>query len=185
MALQIRDIDGPLGAEVSGLDPDRPMSAAELAAVNEAFLRRLVLRFRGMPMTPQQLCGFSRQFGELQPHIAKKYRHPEAEEVVLMINQDAQGNFDKVGAERGVGWHSDLAYDWCPAKATLLHAVAIPDRGGNTSFANMYLAWETMPEDLKRRVNCKFAAYCNGGRQGLNQGITPDPRTAWPTWSTR
>jgi len=176
MALQIRDIDGPLGAEVSGLDPDRPMSAAELAAVNEAFLRRLVLRFRGMPMTPQQLCGFSRQFGELQPHIAKKYRHPEAEEVVLMINQDAQGNFDKVGAERGVGWHSDLAYDWCPAKATLLHAVAVPDRGGNTSFANMYLAWETMPEDLKRRVDGKFAAYCNGGRQGLNQGITPDPK---------
>ncbi len=176
MALQIRDIDGPIGADVSGLDPDRPMSAAELAAVTEAFLRRLVLRFRAMPMTPQQLCTFSRQFGELQPHIARKYRLPGAEEVVLMINQDAQGNFDKVGAERGVGWHSDLGYDWCPARATFLHAVAVPDRGGNTSFANMYLAWETMPEELKRRVDGKLAAYCNGGRQGLNQGITPDPK---------
>lgn len=177
MALQIRDIEGaPLGAEVLGLDPSRALADAELAAVNEAFLRRQVLRFRGAPMTPAQLAAFARQFGELQPHIAKKYRHPEVPEVVLMVNQDDKGNFDKVGAERGVGWHSDLAYDWCPAKATLLHAVAIPDRGGNTSFLNAYLAWETMPEALRRRVDGRLAAFCNGGRQGLNQGITPDPK---------
>lgn len=176
MALEIRDVEGPVGADVRGLDPDRRLTRDELRAIEDAFLRRLVLRFRGMPMSPQQLVAFSGQFGELQPHIAKKYRLPEAPEVVLMINQDALGNFDKVGAERGVGWHSDLAYDWTPAKATFLHAVAIPDRGGNTSFLNMYLAWETMPEDLKRRVDGKLASFCNGGRQVLNQGITPDPK---------
>ncbi len=174
MALQIRDLEGPIGAEVLGLNPDQPFSAAEKKALDDAFLRRLVLRFRGTPMTPQQLCAVSRQFGELQPHIALKYRLPEAPEVVLMINQDAQGNFDKVGAERGVGWHSDLAYDWSPAKCTFLHAVAVPSRGGNTKFANMYLAWETMPESLKKRVDGKLAAYCNGGRLGLNQGIQAD-----------
>ena len=176
MALEIRDVEGPVGADVRGLDPDRRLTRDELRAIEDAFLRRLVLRFRGMPMSPQQLVAFSGQFGELQPHIAKKYRLPEAPEVVLMINQDALGNFDKVGAERGVGWHSDLAYDWTPAKATFLHAVAIPDRGGNTSFLNMYLAWETMPEDLKRRVDGKLASFCNGGRQVLKQGITPDPK---------
>lgn len=180
MAVEITDVDGPLGADVRGVDPDRPLSTQDLRAIEEAFVRRLVLRFRGMPMSPQQLCGFSRQFGELQPHIAKKYRLPEAPEVVLMVNQDANGNFDKVGAERGVGWHSDLAYDWTPAKATFLHAVAIPDRGGNTSFANMYQAWDTMPDDLKRRVDGKLAAFRNGGRQGLNQGITPDAKDRLP-----
>ncbi len=180
MTIKIRDLEGPLGCEVLGLDPTRLLTQDELSAVNEAFLRRLVIRFRGAPMTPQQLCNISRQFGELQPHIAKKYRLPDTPEVVLMINQDEQGNFDKVGAERGVGWHSDLAYDWCPAKATLLHAVAIPDRGGNTSFLNAYLAWETMPEDLKRRVDGKLAAFRNGGRLGLNQGITPDAKDRLP-----
>jgi taurine dioxygenase len=88
-----------------------------------------------------------------------------------MTNQDANGNFDKVGAERGVGWHSDLAYDWVPAKATLLHAVAIPSHGGNTKFANMYLAYETMPEALKRKLDGKLATFRNGGRGGYNQGI--------------
>ena len=180
MALEIRDVDGPLGADVRGLDTDRLMTPEELHAVDGAFLRRQVLRFREMPMKPQQLVGFSRQFGELQPHIAKKYRLPEAPEVVLMINQDERGNFDKVGAERGVGWHSDLCYDWSPARATFLHAVAIPDRGGNTSFASMYMAWDTMPEALRKRVDGKLAAFRNGGRQGLNQGITPDPKDRLP-----
>ena len=175
MPLEIQDIPGPIGADVRGIDPDQPLGADEIRRIEEAFVRRLVLRFRAMPMTPQQLVKFSGQFGELQPHIAKKYRLPEAPEVVLMINQDEKGNFDKVGAERGVGWHSDLAYDWSPAKGTFLHAVAIPDRGGNTSFLNAYLAWETMPEDLKRRVDGRLAAFRNGGRLGLNQGITPRP----------
>lgn len=180
MALHIRELDGPIGAEVTGLDPEAPMTPSDLNAVNDTFLRRLVLRFRGMPMTPQQLVRFSRQFGELQPHIAKKYRLPDAPEVVLMVNQDEQGNFDKVGAERGVGWHSDLAYDWTPAKCTLLHAVAIPSRGGNTSFANMYMAWDEMPEGLKKRLDGKLASFRNGGRQGLNQGITPDAKDRLP-----
>jgi len=174
MALKITDFEGPIGAEVLGLEPETPLSPAELAALNETFLRRLVLRFRGAPMSPQVLCAFSSRFGELQPHIAKKYRLPEAPEVVLMINQDANGNFDKVGAERGVGWHSDLAYDWTPAKCTFLHAVAVPDRGGNTKFANMYLAWDRMPDSLKKRVDGKLASFRNGGRLGLNQGIQED-----------
>jgi taurine dioxygenase len=169
--LTFRDLPGPIGCEILGVNPDVPFTAAELDRVNDAFLRRLVLRFRGAPMTPQQLMAFSRPFGELVPHIAKKYRLPEAPEVVVMTNQDANGNFDKVGAERGVGWHSDLAYDWVPAKCTLLHAVAIPDRGGNTKFANMYMAYDTMPEALKRKLEGALATFRNGGRAGLNQGI--------------
>lgn len=175
MTLEIEDIDAPLGADVRGVHPDRPLRDDERRAIEDAFVRRLVLRFRAMPMTPQQLVAFSGQFGELQPHIAKRYRLPEAPEVVLMTNQDDAGNFDRVGAERGVGWHSDLAYDRTPAKATFLHAVALPDRGGNTSFANMYLAWDTMPDELKRRVDGTMAVYRQGGRLGLNQGITPHP----------
>ncbi len=172
--LEIEDIAGPIGADVRGVHPDRPLADGARAAIEEAFVRRLVLRFRAMPLTPSQLVAFAGQFGELQPHIAKRYRLPEAPEVVLMVNQDEQGNFDPVGAERGVGWHSDLAYDWTPAKATFLHAVAIPDRGGNTSFLNAHLAWETMPDELRRRVDGKLAVYRNGGRLGLNQGITPN-----------
>jgi len=171
MKIQIRDIDGPVGADVTGIDFQVPLADEDRRAIEDAFVRRLVLRFRDAPLTPTELCEFSRQFGELQPHIAKRYRHPEAPDVVLMVNQDEKGNFDRVGAERGVGWHSDLAYEQAPAKATFLHAVAIPDRGGNTKFANMYMAYETMPDDLRRRINGKYARFRQGGRLALNQGI--------------
>lgn len=174
MTLRIEPLGGPLGAEVQGVEAGKPLVDADLAAINQAFLKHKVLRFRGPAFTPRQLCDFSLHFGGIQPHFAKKYRLPDVPEVVLMINQDEKGNFDKVGAERGVGWHSDLAYDWAPAKATLLHAVAIPDRGGNTKFANMVMAYNEMPSDLKKRVDGKLAAFCQGGRLGLNQGtMTP------------
>ena len=76
-----------------------------------------------------------------------------------MTNQDAKGNYDRVGAERGVGWHSDGTFEPVPPKATLLHAVALPDHGGNTIFANMYLAYEKMPQDMKCRVEGKMAVF--------------------------
>ena len=169
--VEIRRLGAALGAEVRGVDPRMPMTSRECQAVEQAFLDHLVLRFRDAPMTAQQLRDFGSRFGPLREHIAKDYRHPELPEIVIMTNQDAQGNYDRVGAERGVGWHSDGTFERVPPKATLLHAVALPDRGGNTMFANMYLAYEKMPEDLKRRVEGKMAIFRLRGRKQQTQAI--------------
>src|SRR3546814_12020090 len=67
-------------------------------SVNQAFLDHSVLVFRDQPMEARQMVQFSGHFGELQPHIAKRYRLPEAPELVLMTNVDKDGNFDPVGA---------------------------------------------------------------------------------------
>jgi taurine dioxygenase len=168
---EIRKLGGPLGAEVRGLDPHRPMEPAVVAWLEAAFVEHLVLRFRDAPLSPAELRDFSRNLGELQPHVAKDYRHPDIPEIVIMTNQDDKGNFDKVGAGRGVGWHSDGAFEQVPAKATLLHALAVPSRGGNTMFANMYLAYDTMPQALKRRVEDLQAFFRLRGRQHHTQGI--------------
>jgi taurine dioxygenase len=169
--IEIKKLGDALGAEVRGIDPARPLAPEDCQAVEQAFLDNLVLRFRDAPMNAAQLRDFGAQFGPLREHVAKDYRHPEVPEVVLMTNQDAQGNYDKVGAERGVGWHSDGTFERVPPKATLLHAIALPDRGGNTMFANMYLAYETMPEPLKRRVDDKTAIFRLRGRKSQTQGI--------------
>src|SRR3546814_12937473 len=87
-----------------------------------------------------------------------------------MSNVDKDGNFDPVGASRGVGWHSDRCYETIPAKATLLHSIEVPDRGGDTLFANMHMAWETMPEALKRRIDGRNAYFRYGGRNALSVG---------------
>jgi taurine dioxygenase len=169
--VEIRKLGGPLGAEVRGVDVSKPLSPEDARAVEQAFLDHLILRFRDAPLTSVQLRDFGRHFGPLREHIAKNYRDPEVPEVVIMTNQDAQGNYDRVGAERGVGWHSDGTFEAVPPKATLLHAVSLPAYGGNTVFANMYLAYERMPQDLKRRVEPLTALFRLRGRKHQTQGI--------------
>src|SRR3546814_18394891 len=80
-----------------------------------------------------------------------------------MSNVDKDGNFDPVGASRRVGWHSDLCYETIPAKAPLLHSIEVPDRGGDTLFANRHMAWETMPEALHQRRDGHTASFRSGG----------------------
>jgi taurine dioxygenase len=168
MGFEFKKLGAAAGAEVIGLGMLRPWDDETRRAVLAAFVDNLVLVFRAQAMTVPQFMAFARNFGALQPHVAKKYRHPEAEDIVMMTNVDKDGNFDKVGASRGVGWHSDLSYEQTPAKATVLHAVELPDRGGDTSFANMYMAYEAMPERLKRRITGMQAAFRYGGRRGLS-----------------
>lgn len=169
MALEIVKLGAAAGAEVRGLDPRAPWDEETARVVREAFLEHLVLVFRGDMLSPPDFMAFARNFGALQPHVAKKYRHPEAEDIVMMTNVDKDGKFDAVGAGRGVGWHSDLSYDQVPAKATVLHALELPDRGGDTRFANMYRAYDTMPADLKDRITGLKALFRYGGRQGLSR----------------
>lgn len=166
--MRIEEIPGPVGADVTEVDPSRPLSPQDVKQLDDTLARRLVLRFRGTPLTASQLAMFASQFGELQPHIAKQYHHPDNSNIVLMTNQDAKGNFDPVGAKRGEDWHSDHTFEWVPPKATVLHSLNIPDRGGNTKFANMYLAYETLPAKLKERVTDGYGTFKLGGRNAVN-----------------
>lgn len=177
MTIAVNKLGDAAGAEIVGLDMLRPWDDQTREAVYQAFLDHLVLVFRDQLLTPKQFMAFAGNFGALQPHVAKTYRHPEADDIVMMTNVDKHGQFDDVGARRGVGWHSDLSYDQVPANATLLHTVEIPDRGGDTWFANMYLAYETMPEPLKRRISGLKALFRYGGRQGLStEHLTPQDK---------
>ncbi len=171
MSLRIERLSPAIGAEVVGVDPRLPLDAGAAAELEAAFEAHGVLLFRETPMTPAELTAFSRNFGALQPHVQRAYRHPEAPEVVVMTNQHADGSFDETGARRGAiedvrhGWHSDLSYDPKPAKATLLHATNVPSSGGNTCFANAAAAYEALPEETRERVRGLRALFVYGTDQ--------------------
>lgn len=168
--MEVRPFDAPLGAEVV-FDPRVPMTADECRALDDALMRYQVLRIRGAVMTPEELWTFSRQLGPLRQHVAKHYRLDSLPEVVVMSNQDEAGNFDRTGATRGVGWHSDGTFEPEPPKATVLHAIATPTSGGNTQFMNAYLAFEAMPDDLRARVDGRMAVFRLRGRNHHTQNI--------------
>ncbi len=182
MSVRIEPLSPAIGAEVTGVDPRRPLDAGTVADLEAAFGEHGVLLFREAPMTPPELTAFSRYFGALQPHVQRAYRHPEAPEVVVMTNQHADGSFDETGARRGAiedvryGWHSDLSYDPKPAKATLLHATNIPSSGGNTCFANAAAAYEALPEETRERVKGLDALFVYGTDQ-RNKSLVVAART--------
>lgn len=182
MSVRIEPLSSAIGAEVTGVDPRRPLDAGTVAELEAAFGEYGVLLFREAPMTPPELTAFSRYFGALQPHVQRAYRHPEAPEVVVMTNQHADGSFDETGARRGAiedvryGWHSDLSYDPKPAKATLLHATNIPSSGGNTCFANAAAAYEALPEETRERVRGLDALFVYGTDQ-RNKSLVVAART--------
>ena len=168
MAVEIHPTGCDVGAEVQGADLSKPMAASDVARIEQAFLDRQVLLFRGDVLGPRAFADFSAQFGPLRRHIQKAFRHPEVPEIVYNRNVDEDGKFDEAGARRGVtndlreGWHSDVSYDELPAKATSVHALEIPSRGGNTCFASGYRAYDSLPQRFKDRVSTLKAEFALG-----------------------
>ena len=88
-----------------------------------------------------------------------KYRHPDYPDPIVMSNIGENGEISEHKTARGVGWHTDMCYMPLPAKATLLHTIEIFDVGGDTLFANMYMALSEMPPALRARIEGLNATF--------------------------
>jgi taurine dioxygenase len=171
MAVKITPLGEGFAAAVEGVDMAASLAMADSEVIERAFLDHRVLCFRGQPLTVSELSTFSAYFGDLQPHVQRKFQHPEDPNVVEMRNFDETGKFDLAAASRGAlerlrdGWHSDLSYDPIPAKATFLHSLEIPSRGGNTCFTDTHAAYADLPDRLKRRLSGLNAEFSYGANR--------------------
>ncbi|WP_355607543.1 TauD/TfdA family dioxygenase [Xanthomonas cannabis] len=149
--VRIVPFDAPLGAEVIGLDLSQPLDAATFARIHRAHLDHHVLVFRDQRITPAQQVDFSRRFGPLQIHVLRNFQLRDHPEVLVVSNIKENGEPIGLG-DAGHYWHSDLSYKQTPSMGSLLHAQELPSEGGDTLFANQHLAWQTLPDALKRTV---------------------------------
>ena len=160
MAITIKYLDAPLGAEVSGLDLSKPMPRPKIDAIEAAWRERLVVVFHGQNLSDSELIAFSKNFGELDPPGPNPYgapfnkQHPELN-VISNVIEDGKpiGN---LGDGEAV-WHADMTYVDVPPKAVMLHALEVPppEAGGNTYFANMFAAYDTLPAELKEAATAR------------------------------
>jgi taurine dioxygenase len=151
--IEIRPFDAPLGAEVLGLDLSQPLADDTFARIHRAHLDYHVLVFRDQHITPEQHIAFSKRFGPLQIHVLHQFQLPGYPEVLIVSNIVENGKPIGLG-DAGHFWHSDLSYKERPSLGSLLHAQELPSEGGDTWFANMHLAWDTLPE----RLSCSTTA---------------------------
>lgn len=165
----VRPFAEKVGAEIVGLDLSRPLNDADFARVHKAHLDHHVVVFRDQQITPQQQIEFSRRFGVLQVHVLKQFllvNHPE-----ILIVSNIVENGQPVGlGDAGKYWHSDLSYKELPSLGSMLYAQELPSEGGDTLFADMHLAWETLPEHLRKAVEGRSAvhSYTSRYREGHN-----------------
>ena len=151
----------PLGAEITGIDLGK-IDDATTSRLQEALSQYLVLLFRNQTITDAQLVATSGKFGALDVPAPNPFGepfhkvHPEIN-VISNIVQDGKpaGN---LGAGEAV-WHADMTYQENPPRAAILYALQVPDTGGNTYFADMYKAYDALPDDLKAEVEGKTAIH--------------------------
>jgi taurine dioxygenase len=154
-----------LGVIASDVDV-RTMSSLEFEQLYQAFLDHGVLCVRGQELTIEQYVAYSKRFGRLKPHRVRKTRHPDFPEITLMGygTKTATGQVNKSVYGRGAGWHTDSSWDQEVCKATQLYGIAIPSYGGDTLFANTYMAYDALPQALKDRIEDLEGIAVYGGR---------------------
>ena len=142
--LTITPLSDVMAAEVIGIDLSSPLDEAARAAIHAAFLDHQILVFRGQKLTKEQQVAFSEQFGTLERHTQRNQGTNDHPLVHVVSNLGADGK--PMGRLRSDQWHSDKSFRPAPSMATILHAITLPPTGGgDTVFANMYHAYETLP----------------------------------------
>ena len=145
-AIRVQPVAGAIGAEVSGVDLSKDLDDATVAALRRAWLEHLVLFFRDQDLSPARFLAFARRFGEPieYPFVKGLDEFPEIIPVLKLENEKI--NFGGI-------WHSDTTYLDVPPMASMLVAREVPPAGGDTEFANMYLAYETLSIGMKRLLD--------------------------------
>ncbi len=165
MPLEIKPLSPALGAEIAGVDLREELSAATVAAIIDAWHEHLVLLFRNQDLSEDDQIRFARHFGALQkrtrpPEAINEYGHTKYPELTMLVS-NIRDNGKLIGSlpDGEMHFHSDQCYLEKPAAGTFLYAIEVPSTGGDTLFLNMYKAYETLPAEIKARID---------GRKALN-----------------
>ena len=147
-----------IGAEIIGVDLSEPMSDGTFATVLDYWHDNLVILFRDQHLTEDDQVRFGERFGP--PAVSHTRRYTTKNPAVMLIS-NIRENGQLIGAlpDGEMHFHTNQCHQERPAMASMLYALEIPSTGGNTLFANAYLAYETLPAAMKKRIE---------GRNALN-----------------
>ena len=157
--LQIRRLSHALGAEIIGVDISKPLKTDIVRALTDAWHQHLILLFRNQELTPEQHIAFTRHFGNVDSNDdSPSFRMPDYPNIMELTNRHADGK-PAASGEVGRRWHSDLEHTLRPSKGSLLWCGEAPDVGGDTMFANMYLAYEALSDGMRLILDRLFAEH--------------------------
>jgi taurine dioxygenase len=161
MTIKITHLKAPLGAEIHGLNMRASISADDGDALCQAWHKHKVLLFRGQTLTYQEQLSLSRIFGELEAPVMHLLKYSEGSgqkssvppEITIVSNIKEDGQpIGQLGNGEAF-WHTDSNFVSEPPSASLLHAIELPPSGGNTSFMDMEIVLDTLPDGLRSVID--------------------------------
>jgi taurine dioxygenase len=153
-ALKIRRLGFALGAEITGVDLSRSLDAETIATIRQAWLDHIVLCFPNQQLDLEEFRAFCKQFGPLDDNRGSLNSHPEKPEVQVVSSKPIVINGMRAGGYgRADFWHTDRSHLQRPTSLTFLLAKELPDVGGDTLFANQYMAYETLSPAFQRAID--------------------------------
>jgi taurine dioxygenase len=151
--MKVSAMDAPCGARIEGVDLAAPLDDATVARIRGVWLRHQVIFFPGQRLGITDLERFAQAMGPFgeDPYIAPIPGHAH----VVQVKREP----DETTPIFAESWHSDWSFLPCPPAGTVLYGNVIPPTGGDTLFANQYLAWDELPADLRRAVHGRMGIH--------------------------
>jgi taurine dioxygenase len=158
--LEVRRLGYALGGAVLNVDASEPLPAETLEQIKDAWQRDIVLCLPNQDLSPEAFMEFCAQFGSLDDNRAMLHlRHPEHAPIMEIVSNPVtvrEKSFESTITDH---WHTDQSYTTRPSTATFLNAKQLPSVGGDTMFANMYMAYDSLSPAMQRLVESLSAVH--------------------------
>jgi len=165
MNLSTAELSRGCAIEIQGVDLSRPLEAGVFEELDELLGRYGVLIFRRQLLSEEDLVRFAGAFGDLETTIYKKGVSPYHPEVIYISNlKYADGANVGLLGDGELRWHSDQTYRTRPATGSMLYGLEVTTTSGQTYWANQYLAYESLPDDVKRAIDERTGVFSYGRR---------------------
>lgn len=165
LSLQVRRRHPLIGAEIRGVDLGQTLDADMVQNLHALWMEHLLLVFPEQRITDEQHIAFGRNFGALEVHPSLAHRSSRNAEIYRVSNVDEAGNLipPKETAWQYINlswlWHTDSSFREVPSMGSILHGIETTNAGGNTLFANMYAAYDALPEATKQRIEGRWVIH--------------------------
>jgi taurine dioxygenase len=160
--MEFRKLSDGFGVEVLGAKLSS-LSSGEFEKIRTKFFQHQLLVARAQKLTATQFLEFARRIGPPEPHVIDQFHHPEHADILILSNVEKNGKPTGL-ADAGTYFHTDYSYLEVPARATMLYSVQVPEKGGDTLFANQYAAYDDLPAGTKKRIDPLVALHHYGNR---------------------
>jgi taurine dioxygenase len=157
----VQPLHASFGVEIRGITLAEAVGERVFDKVYEAFLDHQLILFRDVDLPPATQVAFARRFGEVQVHVMNQYHgYKEHPEIYMLSNLDADGRPNGKHPDKGtLYWHTDGSWRDRTGQATMMYSEVVPQQGGETEFADMYAAYQSLSPAWKARIEGRRAIH--------------------------